>query len=92
MSDKYIIRNCPSTYQNFEDKFVCTSQIKEKGFPFYCQDCTNCVMKQIVELCEGIKCPCEYKGADCWECTESGARRFANKILKLLDIQEVEDE
>jgi hypothetical protein len=53
-------------------------------------DCTNCVMKQIVELCKGIKCPCEYKGADCWECAESGARRLADRILKLLDIQEVE--
>jgi len=79
---KMIIRNCPANYQN-----NCrTAKVNE----YNCQDCTNCVMKQIVELCNGIKCPCEYKGADCWECAESGARRFADKILKLLDIQEVE--
>lgn len=46
---KYIIKNCPATYQNFEDKFVCTSRIKQKGFPFYCHDCTDCLIKRIVE-------------------------------------------
>lgn len=86
MSDKkMIIRNCPA----FDSKYnECHSKIEPHKI--YCMDCTDCVLKQIVELCKGIKCPCEYKGADCWECTESGARRFADKILKLIDIQEVE--
>jgi hypothetical protein len=47
-------------------------------------------MKQIVELCKNIDCPCEYQGADCWECSRIGAKTFADKILKLLDLQEVE--
>ena len=47
----YVIRNCPATYQNFEDKFVCTSQIKVKSFPFYCQNCTDCLLKQIANKC-----------------------------------------
>ena len=83
MSDKYIIRNCPSIYQNFEDKFVCTTQIKQKGFPCYCQDCTDCVMKQIVELCGK------------YHIIDAGYQKVAinylsSDILKLLDIQEVE--
>lgn len=57
MSDKYIIRNCPSTYENFEDKYVCTSQVKQKGFPCYCQDCTDCVLKQIVKQAGYCLCP-----------------------------------
>ena len=85
MSDKYIIRNCP----NFDDYFNPNETCK-KRYSQYCQDCTDCVLKQIVELCKNIDCPCEYKGADCWECTESGAKRLADKISQLLDIQEVE--
>lgn len=86
MNDKkMIIRNCPA-YSETRVYWTCY----EDNNKLLCQDCTDCVMKQIVELCNGIKCPCEYKGADCWECTESGARRFADKILKLFDIQEVE--
>ena len=49
---KYIVKNCPTTYQNFENKFVCTSQIKQNGFPFYCLNCTDCIIKQIVGLCK----------------------------------------
>lgn len=86
MSRRMIIRNCPAYSETQGVYWTCY----EDNNKLLCQDCTDCVMKQIVELCNGIKCPCEYKGADCWECTESGARRFADKILKLLDIQEVE--
>ena len=74
---KYTIKNCPAIQYYTCEKYG------------MCQNCTDCVMKQIVELCKGVKCPCEYKGADCWECTESRVRRFADRILKLLDIQEV---
>lgn len=77
MNDKYIIRNCPSTYQNFDDKFVCTTQRKEKVFPFYCMDCADCVLKQIVNECvNSLRFSCE--------------RILAEKLLGLLEIQEVE--
>lgn len=91
MSDKYKIINCPAfvlmrtaTSGTYFD--MCGNA---KGH-IKCADCTDCVMKQIVELCKGIKCPCEFKGADCWECTESGAKRLADRILQLLNVQEVE--
>lgn len=84
---KYIIRNCPACY-DYEGKYGCEDNHDEQGRDTYCELVTDCVLKQIVELCKDIDCPCEYQGVDCWECTEGGARRFANKILKLLDIQE----
>ena len=94
MNDKYIIRNCPATYLNFESKYVCTTQIKQKGFPFYCQDCTDCVMKQIVELCKKAIKDCDKcKGdpeTDCYDCTQGGKAIQGDKIIELLDIQEVE--
>ena len=85
MMKNYVITNCPAFDKQYNE---CHSKIEPHKL--YCMDCTDCLLKQIVELCKGIKCPCEYKGADCWECTENGARRFADKILELLDIQEVE--
>jgi hypothetical protein len=92
MNDKkIIIRNCPC-YNNerFIDGFLDDKATFCTYYGKKCQGCTDCVLKQIVELCKGLKCPCEYKGADCWECTESGAKRLADRILKLLVIQEVE--
>jgi hypothetical protein len=84
MSD-YIIKNCPAFNSKYNE---CHSKIEPHKL--YCMDCTDCVMKQIVELCKNIDCPCEYQGADCWECSRIGAKTFADKILKLLDLQEVE--
>lgn len=87
---KYVIKNCPVAFNTRVDGTYCNDVEIANGKNIHCQYITDCVMKQIVELCNRIKCPCEYKGVDCWECAESGARRFADKILKLLDIQEVE--
>lgn len=84
---KYIIKNCPAILKMSK---ICDDYRTTRDNPELCKNINDCILKQIVKLCNGIKCPCDYKGADCWECTESGARRFADKILKLLDIQEVE--
>lgn len=78
--NKYVVNNCEQIHSS--DNFCWSKNI-------FCQDCTDCIIKQIVELCKDVKCPCEYKGSDCWECVESGVRRFADKILKLLDIQDI---
>lgn len=67
MSDKYIINNCPCYDVGF-----CASPHYVSG----CSQCTDCVMKQIVEYClDNEKYGDEY---------------YTNPILKLLDIQEVE--
>lgn len=85
---KMIIRNCPAIY-GIDDGFLCSYREDDENEK-YCLDCTDCVPKHIVELCKNIDCPCEYQGADCWECSRIGAKTFADKILKLLDIQEAE--
>lgn len=76
-NNRYVILNCPANYQN-----NCrTAKVNECN----CQDCTDCVMKQIVELC---KRTCEMRYTN--YCL--GAKKYYGygQILKLLDIQEVE--
>ena len=71
---KYIIRNCPSCRQyqvgiyTCDDLYDCDLQ--------RCQDCTDCVLKQIVDYClDNEKYGDEY---------------YTRPILEKLDIQEVE--
>lgn len=90
----YVIRNCPCFVEGIaikgnEQKTQTCNNHKVRELTL-CQDCTDCKLKQIVELCKNIDCPCEYQGADCWECSRIGAKNFADKILKLLDIEECE--
>lgn len=76
--NKYIIKNCPACRQynvfGVDDKPCCYSEME------YCQDCSDCVMKQIVEL---LKSPnnCRYSGKPLV---------FTDNVLALLDIEEVE--
>lgn len=65
--NKYIIKNCEQIHSS--DNFCWSKNIS-------CQDCTNCVMKQIVKECtNSLRFSCE--------------RILAEKLLGLLDIQEV---
>ena len=72
MSDKYIIRNCPC-YDANGDEYDCSWEYSKE---LYCQDCTDCILKQIVKKCkkslEVSYCPIEQE------------------ILELLDIEECE--
>lgn len=75
---KYIIKNCPA-YKN------CFCSIRD----FYvqgCEECTDCVMKQIVELCKEESSIMQHKQ----KIKVKGLNKLADKILELLDIQEVE--
>ena len=73
---KYIIKNCEQIHSS--DNF-CWS----KNVP--CQDCTDCVLKQIVELCkENLNSLETYVDIRNFECI------ILQNILQLLDIQEVE--
>lgn len=78
----YIIKNCPC-YNN--ERFIGGFLDDKATFCTYygkkCQGCTDCVLKQIVEVCN------EY--SDKWEdCDFSNG--LSDEIFKLLDIQEVE--
>ena len=77
---KYIIKNCPSCYYIYCDKeYECNW--RGSGITRPCQDRTDCVMKQIVELCEQYKKDFSVT---------NGVWLLANNITNLLDIQEVE--
>lgn len=76
MSDKYIIKNCP----NYDDYFNPNETCRKK-YSQYCQDCTDCVLKQIYKLCRD-----DY--------TQFGDKELRydtlEEIIKLLDIQDGE--
>ena len=94
---KYIIKNCPATFQNIGDEYVCPSVCRQEGFPVYCENTTNCLLKRIVELCkEKIEfCKkCSEKADlvyDCVDCNEGGEAHFARAIISnLLEIEEAD--
>lgn len=89
--NKYIIKNCPAYIHrllNNHDK-VCLlgDKIKpdHKGLYVYCADCTDCLLKQIVEKCKDKIRIYEYYDKD----YALGQVECAKAILQLLDIQEV---
>lgn len=84
-----IIRNCPAIYEY--GKGLCCNDLKFDEHTL-CQDCTDCLLKQIVEKCK--KEIRVYRDTllpnDGTNTLHFGRQSFAYDILKLLDIQEVE--
>lgn len=84
MRSKYTINNC---------ELICNGECPNSKTG-YCQDCTDCLLKQIVELCKDAQSECSCKNPnkdiDCFECTSGGRAELGTEILKLLDIQECE--
>jgi len=70
--NKYIIKNCPAYCYLGEE---CHNE--EDRYGSSCCEVTDCVVKQIVELCS-------------FNYTKGNTNLLAKEILKLLDIQEVE--
>ena len=95
MSDKYIIRNCPTLMGN---RLCYGKTIKQ------CADCTDCVLKQIVDILKENTCKPEECGmnkpdwnGEVYGCNAgfddnvSGCScALANNLLAKFDIQEVE--
>lgn len=80
MSDKYIIKNC---------ELICNGECPNSKTGD-CQDCTDCVLKQIVGLCKNMK-SINKTNSYVGEYIEFTQRSpLADEILELLDIQEVE--
>lgn len=76
---KYIIKNCPC----FEDEgtfYNCVNKRIEGD----CQDCTDCVLKRIIDLC---KRTCRMRCTN--DCLGTKKHCGYGQILKLLDIQEI---
>ena len=89
---KMIIFNCPA-YKGFTKDildWLDNTNCGQYGGQVPCQSCTDCVLKQIVELCKTIKAINKrnsYVG-EYIEFTQKSP--LAEEILDLLDIQEVE--
>ena len=89
MENKYIIKNCPCRMELHENDCF--------GHTGYnnCCACTDCVLKQIVELCKDYYKNCEIEGnciddRTCTSCFFGGGNELAQDILSNLNIQEVE--
>lgn len=79
---KYIIKNCEQIHSS--DNFCWSKNV-------LCQDCTDCVMKQIVEKCKKeIKV---YRNTllpnNGTNTLHFGRQSFAYDILQMLDIEEI---
>lgn len=89
---KYIIRNCPA--YDYDEEFnyhIC----KQPLIPYECsvddcQDCNDCVMKQVVERCREAQkeYPRHFPDGET-DMFVSGRNNLAGIILALLDVQEV---
>ena len=73
---EYIIKNCEQIHSS--DNFCWSKNV-------LCKDCTDCVMKQIVELCKKEKTL--YEGD--YIKVRQRTLILSDKILELLDVQEV---
>lgn len=81
---KYIVKNCPAITDGRNIQNICTN------LNACCELITNCLIKQVIEKCREIECPCEFNGADCWECSTAGQKTLAEQILQLFEIEECE--
>ena len=84
-ANKYIVKNCPC-YMNQPEADCWADQLS------WCENCTDCVIKQVVEKCKGavsnysnleiLRTACETSDA-------YGKANIAEQILQLFDIEEI---
>lgn len=84
MSDKYIIKNCPAILRMSK---VCDAYETTRDLPQLCKDCTDCILKQIVERCKKVR---ECTADICTNPYEYATYCETRGVLQLLDIQECE--
>ena len=71
ISNRYVVLNCPTLMGNR----LCYGKVMKQ-----CADCTDCVIKQVIEKCKKIAKD-HY-----WGMREI---RFSQEILQLFDIEEI---
>ena len=82
-ANKYIVKNCPA-YLGDEDYCTCYLEV--------CSDCTDCVIKQVIEKCKGSKLSysnLEILRTACETNQAYGKAVMAEQILQLFDIEEI---
>ena len=82
---KYIIKNCPSLNQarNLCNEIIstCYTDYNMGREAVLCKNCTDCLLKRIVEKC---KEECDPKSVD-WDID---VEYFAKEILSMLELEE----
>ena len=84
-ANKYIVKNCPAIYEFFN--YYC-----KKDGEGLCQDCTDCVIKQVIEKCKDSKLSysnLEILRTACETSETYGKAVMAEQILQLFDIEEI---
>ena len=84
---KYIVKNCPCIYTGWSTKYECFYYNK------HCKDCTDCLIKQVIEMCRehvDSLCPCPDEGKSCIECTIAEEEYIACQLMQLFVIEECE--
>lgn len=74
MTNKYIVKNC---------ELICNGECPNSKTGF-CEDCTDCLIKQVVEKCKKYNSDLALTGY------QQGKEDFADEILQLFTIEEVE--
>lgn len=72
MDKKYIVKNCPA-YSDY------CEEIKS----YECQDCTDCLIKQVIEKCKDVSGYSDFA---------FGQRDKADEILQLFEIKEINND
>jgi hypothetical protein len=71
----YIVKNCPAILKMTK---ICDAYETTRDLPQFCKDCTDCVIKQVIEECK-------------WETNIDVNDRgdLAERILSSFDIEEI---
>lgn len=77
-SNRYVVLNCSTLMGNR----LCYGKVTRK-----CADCTDCVIKQVIENCREVENIENVKTL--YDAAQSGMFLQANRILQLFDIEEI---
>lgn len=83
---KYIIKNCPALMDGYSKYGKYNGECCDKEVGTKCEYCKDCLLKQIVDKCKDAQCG-DYSN----DAYSGGLFDMANRILELLDIQEIEE-
>jgi hypothetical protein len=71
----YIVKNCPAILRMTK---ICDAYETTRDLPQLCKDCADCIIKQVIEKCKDMASDKDFYAYD-----------FANEILQLFDIEEI---
>ena len=88
---KYIIKNCPARFNKVNGEQGCTDNLKKLCLD--CHEVSDCLLKRIVELCEVYQQCCRICPTHdvCFECESVSGKHLSDEIMKLLEIEEVNE-